>query len=295
MDTVEPSGGKQAIIGENGVIRSNGKTVLGADDCAGIASILEALRVVKEQDIPHRPIEVLFTIAEEVFCKGTEQFDFSKIKAKEAYVLDLAGPIGSAAYQAPTILSFTVTVSGKASHAGFEPQKGIHAIKAAADAISTLPMGQIDNDTTINVGVIKGGRATNIIPDSCVVHGEIRSFSHEKALRQAEIVKKHFAVAANAVGATTEFETRIGCEAYKTQIDHPVVKRFERACEKEGLPVLLEQTFGGSDNNNLAKHSIAGIVIATAMNQCHSCEEYTTVEELSHAAELTVSLMSATD
>jgi len=293
MDTVEPSSGKQAIIGENGIITSSGKTVLGADDCSGISAILEALYTIKELKLSHRSIEVLFTIAEEVYAKGVKHFDFSKIRAKEAYVLDLAGPVGFAAYKAPTILSFTVTINGKSAHAGFEPQNGIHAIAVAANAISQLRMGQVDDDTTLNIGVIKGGQATNIVPDHCVINGEIRSFSHAKALEQANSVKKHFEAIANAVGATVDYQVLIGCEAYETQLEHPVVKRFERACEKQGLTVSVKQTFGGSDNNYLAKRAITGIVVASAMNRCHSCEEYTNVEELHRIAELTVSLMTA--
>lgn len=291
MDTVEPSGGKQAIIGENGVIKSNGKTVLGADDCAGIAAILEALHVLEERSIPRRSVEVLFTIAEELYCKGAEQFDFSRINAKEAYVLDLMGPIGLAAHKAPTILSFNVTVTGRSSHAGFAPQEGVHSIAAAADAIGKLRMGRLDEETTLNVGVIQGGLATNIVPERCSVSGEIRSYSHAKALRTADVVKKHFADSAGVLGASIDFQLQLHCEAYETRLDHPVVKRFERVCGERGLQAVLQPTFGGSDNNCLAKHGIHGLVIANAMHQCHSCEEYTTVEELCAIAELTLSLM----
>ena len=295
MDTVEPSTGKRAVIDKEGIIRSSGETVLGADDCAGMAAILEALRTIKERNLPHRSIEVLFTVAEELYCKGAGQFDFSEIKAKEAYVLDLTGPVGSAAYQAPTILSFMVVIKGKSSHAGFAPQDGIHAIAAAASAIDHLHMGHVDSDTTLNIGVIEGGCATNIVPDRCLVKGEIRSYSHEKALEQAYLVKKHFETAAEMIGATIDFNACTECEAYITRLDHPVIKRFEKACKEQGLSMVLEQTFGGSDNNHLAKYGIHGIVLACAMHQCHSCEEYTIAGELYRIAELTVSLMCATD
>jgi tripeptide aminopeptidase len=174
------------------VIRSRGKTVLGADDMAGVAAILEALQVIREKNLPHGPVEVLFTVAEEAYAKGAGVFDFAKLMSEEAYVLDLAGPVGTAAYAAPSILSFTAVIRGRASHAGFAPQKGIHAIAVAADAISMMPMGRIDEETSVNVGTIAGGLGTNIIPDKCVVRGEVRSLSHEKAVKQAELVKKQF-------------------------------------------------------------------------------------------------------
>jgi len=291
MDTVEPSSGKQAIIDETGIIRSNGKTILGADDCSGIAAIIEALHILKEEKLPHRPIEVLFTIAEELYCKGAEIFDYSKIKSKEAYVLDLTGPVGSAAYKAPTILSFNIKVTGKASHAGFEPEKGIHAILSAAEAIAGIQMGHIDEETVLNIGLIQGGLATNIVPEHCMVSGEIRSFSHTKALRLANDVKMRFIASANKIGAKVDFEIHPHCQAYETPIDHPVVERFKRICDEQGLPVTLQSTYGGSDNHHLANHGIRGLVLANAMNNCHSCSEYTTVDELCNIAELTLSLM----
>jgi tripeptide aminopeptidase len=293
MDTVEPSEGKEAVIGEDGIIRSNGKTVLGADDFSGIAAILEALQTIEDLGISHRPIEVLFTIAEEVYCKGVKQFDFSKIKSKEAYILDLTGPVGSAAFKAPTILSFNITINGKSSHAGFAPENGIHSILAAANAINSLTMGRIDEETTLNVGLIEGGIATNIVPNQCIVKGEIRSFSHKKALELSKNIEQNFINSAVKIGATVEFNIEIHCEAYETPIDHPVTKRFQRISNEQKLPTILIETFGGSDNNILVKQGIMGIVIANAMNKCHSCEEYTTIEELCNIAELTVSLMTS--
>jgi len=292
MDTVEPGRNKRAVAGENGAITSAGDTILGADDGAGIAAILEALTVIVEEKLPHRPVEVLFTITEEVYCQGVERFDFSKIRAKEAYVLDLAGPVGSAALQAPTILSFAVKLLGKASHAGFAPKDGVHAVLAASRAVSRLPMGQIDDETTLNIGEIAGGRATNIIPESCLVRGEIRSFSHERCLSLYGEVKKTFTDCALAIGAKAEFSEHIGCAAYKTPAGHPVVSRFRAACERLGLPFLPGKTFGGSDNNVLAAQNIAGIVTACAMYRCHSTEEYTTLPDLMKSAGLTLCLMA---
>jgi tripeptide aminopeptidase len=118
LDTVEPSRGKRAVLAPNGRISSAGDTVLGADDLAGVAVILEALTVLHESGARHGPIEVLFTVAEEVYCKGSRVFDFSKVLSEEAYVLDLAGPVGTAAYAAPSIVTFTVTIRGRAAAKG---------------------------------------------------------------------------------------------------------------------------------------------------------------------------------
>ncbi len=292
MDTVEPARGKQAILGDDGFIRSDGTTVLGADDISGLAAILEALAALHEQGLPHRPVEILFSVAEEVYCKGIEAFDFSRLRSREAYVLDLTGPVGAAAYAAPTILTFTATVHGRPAHAGFAPEQGIHAIAAAAAAIEELRLGRIDTDTTLNIGLIQGGRATNIIPETCIVTGEVRSLSHAKALSTAESVRSIFETEASDRGARLDFTTAVASMAYATPVDHPVVSRFEEACRRLGLEPLLSETFGGSDNNSLAQRDVRGIVIANAMNQCHSSAEYTTVDELARIAELTLSLMA---
>jgi tripeptide aminopeptidase len=197
-----------------------------------VASILEALTAITEKNITHGPIEVLFTVAEEVYCKGSAVFDFTKVLSREAYVLDLEGLVGTAAYAAPSILSFTAKIRGKSSHAGFAPHKGIHAIAAAADAISMIPMGHVDEDTTVNVGTIRGGTATNVVPDACTVRGEVRSLDHKKALRQAELVRQQFERSAFAAGATVEFELVTASVAYRTPTDHPVAARFEKSCTR---------------------------------------------------------------
>lgn len=295
MDTVEPSCGKRAVICEDGRITSAGDTVLGADDISGMTAILEALRVIDENGIRHRPIEVLFTVAEEVYCGGASQFDFSQIRSKQAYVLDLAGPIGAAAYSAPSILFFTATVTGKSAHAGFEPEKGIHAIAAAADAVSKLKLGHIGEDATLNIGIIQGGRATNIVPDVCTVRGEVRSFSHKKALELVEAVKQRFSDSAAAIGASAAFEVTEGCKAYETPPGHAVATRFEDVCKSMGIEAQLIKTFGGSDNNYLAVHGITGLVAASGMHDCHTCAEYTTVEELAQSARLVASLIVSDD
>lgn len=295
LDTVEPSRGKKAVIGKDGTITSGGNTVLGADDLSGVAAILEALTVITEKNVSHRPLEVLFTVAEEVYTKGSEAFEFSKLLSNEAYVLDLTGPVGTAAIAAPSILSFTVTIHGRTAHAGFAPEKGIHAIAVAADAIAQLKMGRQDEETSLNIGTISGGLGTNIVPDRCVVRGEVRSFNHEKAKKQVELVREQFEQSAGARSATVDFELTIAAVAYETAQEHPIVRRFEVACDGLLLPVSLIKTFGGSDNNVMTQHGITGIVLASAMNRCHSNEEFTTVEELTRLAELTLALMTSAD
>jgi tripeptide aminopeptidase len=186
-------------------------------------------------------------------------------------------------------------MKGKAAHAGFAPEKGIHAVQAAAKAVAGLKMGHIDSETTLNIGRIEGGLAANIIPDTCTLLGEIRSYSHDKALQTAEQVREIFIKEALAAGAEVHFETQIHCEAYQVPVDRPVTQRFKSACESVGLEPSLQKTFGGSDNHHLVKNGLDGLVLANAMNSCHSCEEYTSIEELCRITQLTLALMLSQD
>lgn len=295
MDTVAPALGKKAVLHSDGRITSEGNTVLGADDIAGLVSILEAIRSLREEGIPHRSIEVLFPIAEEVYAKGSCVFDYTKIKAKEAYVLDLDGKVGRAAYTAPSILSFTAIIRGRASHAGFSPEEGIHSIAIAAKAINQMKLGRIDPETTVNIGTISGGAATNIIPESCKVEGEIRSFHHDKALDCLEEIKALFLLEAEQAGASLDWEEFINCIAYETKLNSTVAEQYREACALVGLSAEFVKTFGGSDHNVFATKGIEGLVISNAMNRVHSCEEYTDVEELIKSTQIVRNLMISKD
>ncbi|MGB8452871.1 MAG: M20/M25/M40 family metallo-hydrolase [Anaerocolumna sp.] len=292
MDTVEPSSHKKAVVHGDGTITSDGSTVLGADDLAGVTAILEAVRTIKEQGLSHRSIEVLFTIAEEVYIRGSEVFDYKMIKAKEAYVLDLSGPVGTAALKAPTLVSFTAKFIGKAAHAGFAPERGIHAISVAAEAITAIRQGRIDEETTVNVGTIEGGLARNIVPENCILKGEVRSLNHDKTLAEIDKIEHIFKETAEKRGAGLEFETSFGCIAYEVEKEQEVVKRFEKACSDINCKTDLIATFGGSDNNNFVRNGITGIVIACGMNEVHSCKEYTHVDELERCSNITLKLMT---
>lgn len=205
-------------------------------------------------------------------------------------MLDASGCTGTFLYKAPTIVSFEVQIRGLASHAGFQPEKGIHAIQIAADAIGSIQMGHVEKDTTVNVGEISGGTGTNIVPERCEVRGEIRSYVHEKALEQLNRIEEIFRASAGRYGGEAEVTYRIGTYAYETSMESTVVRRMWDVCKKLGFPFLPKESFGGSDNNVLAAHGIEGIVLACGMEQVHSVQEYTTVQALAETAELLTAL-----
>lgn len=293
MDTVPPAKGKKALVHADGKITSQGNTVLGADDVSGIVSILEAIRSIREDNVPHRSIEVLFTVAEEVFTAGCNAFHEIKLKSKEVYVLDLSGEIGKAAYRAPSILTFQAEIIGKASHAGFAPEQGIHAIWVASQAIAKMKLGRVDENITINIGTIAGGEAINIVPPSCVIKGEVRGFYHEATQAYLKQVRDAMEREVQAHGASLQWKDHVNCVAYRVDPEGITAKRYKEACRQAGIEAKLVETFGGSDYNALALMGITGLVLTNAMNNVHSCEEYTEIEEICKSTQIVVSLMTS--
>jgi tripeptide aminopeptidase len=292
LDTVEPALGKKAIFKDGGLITSDGTTILGADDASGITIILEALERIKEAGTPRRSVELLFPVAEEKYGLGSAVADYSKLKAKESFVFDLEGEIGEAANKAPTIIAFSATIKGAASHAGFAPQDGIHAIQAAAKAISRIPMGIPEPGLTCNIGTISGGKARNIIPEQCDITGEIRGFDHSAALARLDAAKAVFEEEAQAIGASAIFSHKIEITAYETLASSPAAMRFRRACEAEGVPCRIHSTLGGSDNNNFFLHGIEGLVLACSMHDVHSARESASLAELEKCVNLTARILT---
>lgn len=294
LDTVSPGVGKKAVVHEDGTITSSGDTVLGADDAAGLSTILEALKIITENNTPHPPIEILFSVAEEPFCIGSRFFEYDRLKAKEGYVLDLTGPVGTAANGAPSVVSLDIEIKGRAAHAGFSPEDGINALSIAAEVLSKIKTGRVESDLTVNFGTIQGGNGRNIVPEYIKIQGEIRSGVHEKALKEAEKIRTVFEDATGKAGGELSFSVSENIRAYRIPEDSSVVKRFiAAAADVPGAvqPELIT-TYGGSDANRLNENGIETIVVATAMENCHSTNEYTTVLELERAALLTLRLMA---
>lgn len=292
MDTVKPVAGKHAVV-DGDFIRSAGDTVLGADDLAGVVEILEAVRSVDEDGRPCRDLEILFTVSEEFFLKGAENFDASVCKAKEAYILDVDGEIGTAVLAAPTGIRFIANVKGKSAHAAIAPEEGINAVAIASKAIAAMRLGRLDSETTASIGIIKGGEQGNIVPDSCFVEGETRSLSSEKAMTQCNHMQQCFEKAAEELGGSVSFEITRVYDAYGVPEDAAVVRRFKAACEAVGIEPELTFSTGGSDNSVLSRKGLQGIVVACGMHEIHSVNEYTKLSELTAMSKVVERLITA--
>ncbi len=291
FDSVEPCRGKVAKIGGDNVIRSDGRTVLGADDLSGMAAILEAVRSLQDDGRAHRPIELFFSVAEELHLLGSSHMEPGRLTAKEAYILDTDGKPGLGITQAPGHIGMVFDVRGKASHAGMAPEKGISAITAAAKGIAAMRLGRIDEKTTANIGRIDGGGETNVVAETCRVTAECRSLDQNALEAQADDMCRCMEQAAAAMGAAVEIQRQTRYYPYTLDTGSPVVTRFAKACEMLNLPCRLQSGGGGSDNNVLVRHGIMGMVLSCGMMQIHSCREEIAIDDLADMATLVETLL----
>lgn len=290
FDTVEPTEGLVPII-EGDIIRSSGNTILGADDKCGVAPILEAMRLIHENQIPHGDIQLLMTICEEIGLVGAKHMDPADITAKFGFVLDSGPPVGSLIYSAPTQDIFEVFIKGKAAHAGAAPEDGVSAIGVAARAIAKMKIGRIDPETTANVGIIQGGNATNIIAAECYVKCEVRSRNLAKMEKQREIMFALFQSEAEVAGAEVEIRNYNAYMGYELKMDCEVLDIGIRAAERIGLESHLKVTGGGADANIFNSFGIPTTVLGCGMTNIHRHDEYVRITDMVKSTQWVVSIV----
>jgi tripeptide aminopeptidase len=290
LDTVEPNPNVK-IIQENGIIRTDGTSILGADDKAGVSAILEAIRIVVENNLPHGQIQLLLTVCEEIGLKGARALDLSLVESDFGFVYDSGPPIGTVISQTPTHDTMEVRLIGKPAHAGVEPEKGINAIEIAAHAIARMRLGRIDEETTANIGSIHGGHATNIVCPEVHLHAEARSLSKAKVDAQVAHMIECFEQAARERGGRAEIRHERHYEGYQlTENDLPV-RVVHAAARKIGLEPLMRPTGGGSDANIFIARGLPCCVVGTAMEKVHTHEELVQVENLARSVDLTLAII----
>lgn len=279
MDTIEPTEGIRFSI-EDGVIRSTGNTVLGADDKSALAQILEVLTVIHEKDLPHGDLEIVFTSAEENGLFGAKNLDFTRLRSKHALVLDSGGSVGNIVIAAPTHYTYEMKITGKAAHAGIEPEKGISAIRVAARIISDLPDGRINAGTTANIGVISGGTATNVVPKEVILKGELRSHNTGELEKTKQALFTTAETIARQNGALLEIAGREEYRAFRIDKNDPFLLFLGKVFKGCGMEPVHTTTGGGSDANVFNQNGIMTINIATGMQKVHSTEEHIYIKDL---------------
>ncbi|MBI5897473.1 MAG: M20/M25/M40 family metallo-hydrolase [Desulfobacterales bacterium] len=290
MDTVEPGRGVQVRY-EAGIFSSAGDTILGSDDKSALAIILEVLHCIRDNNLPCGPLEVVFTICEEIGLLGAKHLAYQHLAARAGYVLDTRNP-EDIVTRAPSANRFTFRVHGKAAHAGAAPEKGINAIALAAKAIAQLKLGRIDHETTCNIGVIEGGVATNIVPDRVVVHGEARSHDEAKLRRVTEELVAAFKAAVDGEQIQGEerpwVEVAVEHDFARLHIpdDHYVVQLAVQSAQALGHGMSTVRSGGGSDANVFAAHGIVTGVLGTGMENVHTVKETIRLSDMVRSARL---------
>ncbi|WP_409301547.1 tripeptidase T [Peribacillus sp. SCS-155] len=290
MDTVVPGKGIKPSI-KDGYVVSDGTTILGADDKAGLAVMLEVIRVLKEQNISHGTIEFIITVGEESGLVGAKALDRSLVTAKYGYALDSDGKVGNIVVAAPTQAKVNAYIHGKTAHAGVAPEKGVSAITIASKAISRMPLGRIDSETTANIGRFEGGTQTNIVCDYVEIFAEARSLIPEKMEEQAARMKEAFETAAVEMGGRAEVEIKVMYPGFKYGAGDHVVEVARRAADKIGRPSELQQSGGGSDANIIAGFGIPTVNLAVGYEEIHTTNERMPLEELSKLAEMVIAII----
>ena len=291
MDTVEPGRGiKPRVEGDR--VLSDGTTILGGDCKAGVAAILEALESINEDGTPHRSIEVAFTREEEIGLVGARNLDFSMISAKESIVFDGEGPPSQITSASPTYIGFDIEVTGRAAHAGVEPEKGLSAIRIAAEIITRMPQGRLDEESTFNVGNFEGGTVRNAVPENAIVRGEFRSRNLEtldglrlQITEAVDEVRKLYPEADIQQHLHTEFET------YTLTDDDPATALVKKALTGLGLTPVMTPSGGGTDGNVFRLNGISAVVVGMADHNMHTVREYVSIPDLVDAAHLCEELL----
>jgi tripeptide aminopeptidase len=290
LDTVQPTGPLEPVV-EDGIIRNAGGTILGADNKAAAAAMLEAVRLILSENRPHAGIELLFTPKEEVGLQGAKAFDSERLEAGVGFVFDHAAPIGEVMLGAPHARAVEVTMRGRAAHAGMAPEEGRSAIAAAARAITDFRLGRLDDETTANVGLIQGGTAKNIVPDRCSFSIDVRSHDERKLadLVQEMLETITFAAALEQCEAETTVE-----ESYRgyrfARSDLPV-RMACAALEREGFEPRLALGGGGADANIFNERGRPCANLANGMTAIHTPDEHIAVTDLERMVDVTLALV----
>jgi tripeptide aminopeptidase len=298
MDTVVPGEGIVPIL-DGDILRTDGRTVLGGDDKSGVAIICEVLRVLKENRFPCSDVDVVFTICEEAGLIGAKCLDVSRLRARTGLVLD-SDSVGFLFTKAPAANRMEFRIHGLEAHAGVCPEKGVNAIKVAADGIAQMSLGRIDHETTANIGVIEGGMAVNIVPNSVILKGEARSHSQEKLERQTKHMLRCLQDAAarhtlELAGAqfTASVDAKIERDYDRMDVSDgaPIVQLVRAAAKNLRVDIKTLATGGGCDANVLNQKGLEVANLSTGMREIHTVKEWLDLKDLNLSAQMVLEVV----
>lgn len=288
-DTVTPGNNIQ-VVEHDGNLYSAGETILAADDKAGIAIMIEAIRYLQEQDIERGDLEFVLSPGEEIGLIGSSALDMQLVTSDIGYVLDSGGPVGRVTTASPTLYMYEVAISGKAAHAGLEPEKGISAVTILSDALKHIKIGRLDEQTTANIGVIQGGEVTNIVMDSLIAKGEVRSISPSKAQSLIDEMITAFKQSAVEHGGEATIDVKKMATGFDINSEEPVMKLLTAAGHNLGYEIIKEHSGGGSDANVFNEKGKQVVNLSVGYEEIHTTKEFIPIHEMEKAVQLVVEL-----
>jgi len=293
LDTVPPTDEIEPVLGDDGIVRNARPTILGGDNKAAVAAMLEATRRVLSENRRHAGIELLFTPKEEVGLLGAYAFDHRRFQAQVGYVYDQAAPIGEVVLGAPSSQSLEITFHGRASHAGMYPEEGRSAIVAAARAISEMRLGRVDEASSANVGTISGGTAANIVPEWCTLVAEARSHDERKLAELVQSMQDAVTFAAGLAEVEVETQARKSYRGYRFRRDDRPVALAADALGRCGFDVSYGLSGGAADANVFNERGLRCVNLANGMAEIHSPDEHIAVADLQGMVDVTLALLDA--
>ena len=289
IDTVTHEGKVKPLV-RGGVIKSDGATILGADCKASVAAILEAVAVMRKKNIPHGDIGLLFTVAEEIGIYGAKYCDPGFLRSDYGFVFD-GGDVDQIINRAPSQVSFEADIKGRAAHAGTHPENGINAIKVASEAIAKIRIGRIDQETTSNIGMITGGAARNIVPESVHIKGEARSRSKAKLKRQMRHITDVLTRTCKKHKASLRLKVEPSYNLFEVKEGSKLIETAKAAICNIGLTPKIAVTGGGSDANIFNQRGLPCVIMGVGFHNIHTSKEFIRVDDLVKGAELVLSLI----
>ncbi|MDV6379214.1 M20/M25/M40 family metallo-hydrolase [Sporosarcina sp. GW1-11] len=292
MDTVVPGQQIQPVVKEDGYVYSDGTTILGADDKAGIAALLEMAKVLQETGNEHGPIQFIITAGEESGLVGAKAMDQSVLKAKYGFAIDSDGKVGGIVTAAPYQSKLWTTIYGKTAHAGVAPEKGISAITLAAKSIAGMGLGRIDEETTANIGRFEGGKATNIVCEEAFILSEVRSINPDKMQKQIDSMTEKFSTTSQSLGGRAETTTQLMYPGFNLSDDEEVVQVAMQAIRNVGREPQTMTSGGGSDGNVFNGMGVPTVTLSVGYEEIHTKNERMPIEELNKLTELLLEIVS---
>jgi tripeptide aminopeptidase len=291
FDTVPLEAELEPVVGEDGVVRNAGATILGADNKSAVAVMVDAARRIVVERRPHSGVELLFTPMEEIGLLGATAFEVDRLEAHVGYVYDQAAPIGEVILGAPSAQELALRFHGRPAHAGMYPEEGRSAILAASRAIVDMPLGRIDELTSANVGLVRGGTARNIVPEWCELEAEVRSHDFERVGEVVQQIVDAASFAAAVSDCTLETRIEPKYRGYRHRSDDLAVRIACDALRRTGFEPRLTLSGGAADANVFTTRGLPCVNLSNGMLDIHTPEERIAVNDLERMVDVTLALV----